>query len=197
MDILGVGFPELVLIFIIAMMVFGPRRLPEIVAKVAKTIRDLRAMSQGLMTEWQREITVATRLDELQAAREDIENVKQELKQTQESVAAETSSGLQDVRKELKQAEQEIRPAKKSAAAKSSSAIEKTPGEIEETKAEPGPDETIAAAAEAPSIKKSPKESEETKAEPRPDEKKDTNTIPPVSSKPTSLAIPSTEVMNE
>ncbi len=196
MDILGIGFPELVLIFIIAMMVFGPRRLPEIVAKVGKTIRDLRAMSQGLMTEWQREITVATRLDEIQAARQDIENVKRELKQTQESVAAKTSSGLQDVRKELKQTEQEIRPAKKSLVAKSSSAIEKTSGEIEETKAEPQPDETIAAA-EASSIKESPQESEETKAEPRPDEKKDTNTTPPVSSKPTSLAIPSTEVMNE
>ena len=36
MDFLGVGFAELIFILIIAMMVFGPRRLPEIAAKAGK-----------------------------------------------------------------------------------------------------------------------------------------------------------------
>ncbi|MDX1523030.1 MAG: Sec-independent protein translocase protein TatB, partial [Anaerolineae bacterium] len=92
MDILGVGFPELVFIFVIALMIFGPRRLPEIAARVGKTVRDLRSMSQGLLTEWQREITVAARLEELEAARKEIEEVKQELKQAKQTVTAETST---------------------------------------------------------------------------------------------------------
>ncbi len=73
MDILGVGFPELVVILIIAMMIFGPRRLPEIVAKVGKTVGDLRKMSEGMMVEWQRELNVASRLDELQEARKELQ----------------------------------------------------------------------------------------------------------------------------
>jgi Sec-independent protein translocase protein TatA len=38
-DILGIGFAELIFIMIIAMMVFGPRRLPEIAAKAGKIVR--------------------------------------------------------------------------------------------------------------------------------------------------------------
>ena len=52
MDILGIGFSELMFIMIIAMMVFGPRRLPELAAKAGKFIADMRSMSQGLMAAW-------------------------------------------------------------------------------------------------------------------------------------------------
>jgi Tat protein translocase TatB subunit len=78
MDILGIGFAEIVFILIIAMMVFGPRRLPEIAAKAGKTVRDLRNMSNGLLAEWQREITVAARLEELEKAKQDFNQMKEE-----------------------------------------------------------------------------------------------------------------------
>ncbi|HXV41794.1 MAG TPA: twin-arginine translocase TatA/TatE family subunit, partial [Anaerolineae bacterium] len=71
MDILGIGFPELLFIFFIALMVFGPRRLPEIAGKAGRIVRDLRNMSQGFLAEWQREITVAARLDELEEVRKE------------------------------------------------------------------------------------------------------------------------------
>ncbi len=93
MDILGIGFAEIVFILIIAMMVFGPRRLPEIAAKAGKTVRDLRNMSNGLLAEWQREITVAARLEELEKAKQefnqikdDFTGVKQELTDVKTSV---------------------------------------------------------------------------------------------------------------
>jgi len=93
MDILGIGFAEIVFILIIAMMVFGPRRLPEIAAKAGKIVRDLRNMSNGLLAEWQREITVAARLEELEKAKqefnqmkEDFTGVKQELTDAKTSV---------------------------------------------------------------------------------------------------------------
>jgi Tat protein translocase TatB subunit len=88
MDILGIGFPELVFIFIIALMVFGPRRLPEIAGKAGKFVRDLRNMSQGFLTEWQREITVAARLEELQQVRQELEQTKQTLTQTRTELTA-------------------------------------------------------------------------------------------------------------
>jgi sec-independent protein translocase protein TatB len=92
MDILGIGFSELMFIMIIAMMIFGPRRLPELAAKAGKFIADLRSMSQGLMAEWQREITVAARLEELEKARQEIREIQQELKQIPKDVSAETAA---------------------------------------------------------------------------------------------------------
>lgn len=112
MDILGVGFPELVFIFIIALMVFGPRRLPEIAARAGKTVRDLRNMSQGLLTEWQREITVAARLDELEQARKELAEVKKELKDTQRTVSSDTSAELKQAQKEIEQVKQELQDVK-------------------------------------------------------------------------------------
>lgn len=80
MDILGIGFSELVFIFIIALMVFGPRRLPEIAGKAGKIMADLRNMSQGLLAEWQREINAAELTEE-------INKTKKEFTQARDSVA--------------------------------------------------------------------------------------------------------------
>lgn len=91
MDILGIGFPELVFIFIIALMVFGPRRLPEIAGKAGKFVRDLRNMSQGFMTEWQREIAVAARMEEIQSVRKELEETKQALTQTRTEIVTEAA----------------------------------------------------------------------------------------------------------
>jgi Tat protein translocase TatB subunit len=111
MDIFGVGFPELVLIFIISMMVFGPRRLPEMAAKVGKVVGDLRNMSQGLMTEWQREIAVASRLDELKKTQQELNQIKQEVKATRKEIAAQTSTGvdaLQQARREIEDSQKQM-----------------------------------------------------------------------------------------
>lgn len=92
MDILGIGFPELIFIMIIAMMIFGPRRLPELAAKAGKFVADLRNMSQGLMAEWQREITVAARLEEIEKARQELREIEQELKQIPKDINTETAA---------------------------------------------------------------------------------------------------------
>ncbi|MBI1878202.1 MAG: twin-arginine translocase TatA/TatE family subunit [Chloroflexi bacterium] len=91
MEILGIGFPELVFIFIIALMVFGPRRLPEIAGKAGRIVRDLRNMSQGFLAEWQREITAAARLEEIEQVRKELEETKQALRQTQTEITTGTA----------------------------------------------------------------------------------------------------------
>jgi Tat protein translocase TatB subunit len=63
MDFLGIGPMELIVILIIALIVVGPERLPQLAQSIGKTMRDLRAMSQGLTTEWQREINSISDLD--------------------------------------------------------------------------------------------------------------------------------------
>ncbi len=108
MDFLGIGFWELIIIFVIAMMVFGPRRLPEIAAKAGKIVRDIRGMSQGLLAEWQREITVAARLDELDVARKELEEARRLLSETQQEIGQTHQDVGQQVQKDLVQAKQTI-----------------------------------------------------------------------------------------
>ncbi len=110
MDFLGIGFWELAFVFIIAMMVFGPRRMPEIAAKAGKYVRDIRGMSQGLMAEWQREITVATRLDELQEARKELESIKQEFTNTQQQIGNAQKSLTDQVQQDFKEIQNTIAP---------------------------------------------------------------------------------------
>ncbi len=59
MEFLGVGPMELMLILVIALIVFGPDRLPEIGAGIGKALREFREMSQGITSEINREFKEA------------------------------------------------------------------------------------------------------------------------------------------
>lgn len=38
----SLGFPELILIFVVALLVFGPKKLPDVAKTLGKTIREFR-----------------------------------------------------------------------------------------------------------------------------------------------------------
>ena len=46
-----IGFPELLLILVVALIVFGPGRLPEIGAALGRVLREFRQASSGLTRE--------------------------------------------------------------------------------------------------------------------------------------------------
>ncbi len=48
MEILGIGPLELVLILVVALLVFGPEKLPEIGANLGRSVRELRNMSREI-----------------------------------------------------------------------------------------------------------------------------------------------------
>jgi Tat protein translocase TatB subunit len=52
----NIGASELILIFIIALIVVGPRRLPEIAQGLGKIMNDLRRMSQEFTVDMMREM---------------------------------------------------------------------------------------------------------------------------------------------
>lgn len=58
MDFLGIGAPELLLVFIVALIILGPDRLPEAMAKVGKIYREFRAASQGITDQISRELQI-------------------------------------------------------------------------------------------------------------------------------------------
>jgi sec-independent protein translocase protein TatB len=73
MNILGVGPAELVLIFVIALIFFGPGRLPELARTLGKAMGELRRMSAEVTAEFTKEL-------------QDVEDITREMKETTETI---------------------------------------------------------------------------------------------------------------
>ena len=55
----NIGFPELVVIFVVALLVFGPKRLPELGRSLGRGIAEFRRASTDLKNSIEREIETA------------------------------------------------------------------------------------------------------------------------------------------
>ena len=55
MNIFGIGLPEMAVIAIIALLVFGPKKLPEIGRSLGKSLRSFQDASKEFETEFKRE----------------------------------------------------------------------------------------------------------------------------------------------
>ena len=61
MGFLGMGVQEFVIIAIVALIIFGPDRLPELAGQAGKLLRDARRMTADLQGEFEREAGVNVR----------------------------------------------------------------------------------------------------------------------------------------
>ena len=52
----NLGFPELVVIFIVAMLVFGPRKLPDLGRSLGKGLAEFKKASNELKRTWDEEV---------------------------------------------------------------------------------------------------------------------------------------------
>ncbi len=66
MNVFGIGLPEIAVIGALALLVFGPKRLPELGRSLGKTLKGFQAAS----TEFEREIQKAMAEPESQLANE-------------------------------------------------------------------------------------------------------------------------------
>ncbi len=64
----NVGLPEMLIILVIALIVFGPRKLPEIGASVGKAMREFKRASSELTDELNREVEVEKSQERRKAA---------------------------------------------------------------------------------------------------------------------------------
>jgi len=61
MDFLGIGLPELIIILIVAVIVVGPKRLPEVAVQIARAIRQLRGYATDVTAQMRSELDELTR----------------------------------------------------------------------------------------------------------------------------------------
>jgi sec-independent protein translocase protein TatA len=55
MNLFGMGLPEIILIMVVALLIFGPKKLPEIGRSFGKTVRSFQEASNEFQNEFKRE----------------------------------------------------------------------------------------------------------------------------------------------
>ena len=93
MEILGVGPAEMLLILVIALIVFGPGRLPEIGAALGRAVSDFRRASRELTADLQ----------------DGLEEARGELEETLSSTQVELQETAQAVRQEARAISKEVK----------------------------------------------------------------------------------------
>ena len=69
------GIPELIFIFVLALLIFGPKKLPELGRTFGKSMAEFRRASNDLRNTFQRE------MDTIDRENQDLKDVAQEVKQ--------------------------------------------------------------------------------------------------------------------
>ncbi len=65
----SIGMPELIIIFVIALIIFGPRKLPELGRSLGKSIAEFKRASNELKSTLEEEIRLEEQKQSLDAAR--------------------------------------------------------------------------------------------------------------------------------
>ncbi len=68
MEIFNIGTGELLFILLLALLVLGPRRIPEVARALGRALRELRSISDEFTTALTREVEAAERAERLQRA---------------------------------------------------------------------------------------------------------------------------------
>src|SRR5439155_6375201 len=72
------GFSEMLLIFIVALLVFGPKKLPELGKSLGKGIREFKKATEELKSSWEDQVKdVSAPLNEV---KNDLHNMGQDMK---------------------------------------------------------------------------------------------------------------------
>jgi sec-independent protein translocase protein TatA len=56
MNVFGIGLPEMLLILVVALLIFGPKKLPEIGRSLGKAIRGFQDASKDFENEFKKEV---------------------------------------------------------------------------------------------------------------------------------------------
>ena len=88
----SIGMPELIIIFVIALIIFGPRKLPELGRSLGKSLAEFKRASNELKSTLEEEI----RLEEQRSAFEASKAAKEAQATTTPAPAAEPSAAAEE-----------------------------------------------------------------------------------------------------
>jgi len=94
MDFLGIGLPEIILILIVALIVVGPKRLPEVAVQVARVIRQLRGYATDVTAQMRTELDELTR--EYEQVRKELREFRQVAVKDLDSVSREVDRAVRE-----------------------------------------------------------------------------------------------------
>lgn len=78
MNIFGIGLPEMAVILVLALLVFGPKKLPEIGRSMGKALRGFQQASRDFENEFNREVQQLEEAAKTQPASEKVKTVSQD-----------------------------------------------------------------------------------------------------------------------
>jgi len=76
MNFFGIGPMELLVVLMLALIVLGPRQLPEAGRKLGKLMGDLRQMWTEVSSELSRELNVSDAVDDIRAVTDTIDSIR-------------------------------------------------------------------------------------------------------------------------
>ena len=77
----SIGFPEIILILVVALLIFGPKKLPEFAKTFGKAIREFRKTVNEAKSTIEEEIEKADESGDLRNIKQDIKDLDQDIKQ--------------------------------------------------------------------------------------------------------------------
>jgi len=88
LNIFGIGLPEIAVILVVALLIFGPKKLPEIGRSMGKAIRGFQEASKEFETEFKQE---AQKLEDSASMKSAVPAKSEEMAKTNSESTASTS----------------------------------------------------------------------------------------------------------
>ncbi len=73
----NIGLPELMIIMVLALLVFGPKKLPEIGRTIGKAVREFKKSTDEIKDKFEEQI----RVEEFKSLKDDLKDLKKDLRE--------------------------------------------------------------------------------------------------------------------
>jgi len=88
----NLGFPELILIFVIALLVFGPKKLPELGKSLGKGLKEFKKASEELKSNWD---------EQLKDVEKSVDDVKRDVEKHVNDVKSSVTDATRDIENQI------------------------------------------------------------------------------------------------
>jgi Sec-independent protein translocase protein TatA len=100
----NLGFGEISMLALLALLFFGPERLPKIGAQIGRWVASLTQYSKAFMTEWSEEaIVVRDALEEVKGIRDELAIARAEIVGTLQTTRSDMSEAVSGVQQDVRQ----------------------------------------------------------------------------------------------